>query len=116
MPENTSSLQEEDLVEESGGDLKLAMAMERNELENTDAKIEAVEEEEQELLLRSKSKDVTISVRYLYKEGARELDLLKTTALLNINGSVKPYAKTSLNLLEIGTPIRDKILKLVSSK
>jgi len=91
--------------------------VERNDLENDEKAEEAsVEDEQTELLLRSKSKDVTISVKYLYKEGAREMDLLKTTALLNINGQVKSFAKTSLNLLEIGTPIRDRLVQLVSSK
>lgn len=69
-----------------------------------------------ELLLRTKTRDVTISLRYLNKVGAKETSILKNTVLINTHGSVKMYSRVSVGFLDISMPLRQHLIWLVDWK
>jgi hypothetical protein len=69
-----------------------------------------------DLILKSKSRKVRMSIRYLNRLGACDLTLLKDTMLLNATGTVRPYSKTSLGIFKENSEFRLSIIKLIESK
>lgn len=64
------------------------------------------EENLPELLLRSKSKEISFSLKYMNKIGASEINMLKDTVFFNFHGSVKLYSRNSLKIFDASSKFR----------
>jgi hypothetical protein len=77
---------------------------------------EFVDDDLPELILRSESKAIALSIKHMNRRGEKDLTSLKDTVLYNFHGKVSVFSRKSFKWMDSENRFRQACMWLVDSK